>query len=204
MTKNLKKRYLEKLNDEKNTLKRKLDNQKNSLSKVESIISSLYKNKSESKKREKELEQIRAKQNISTTGNFSKMKGKLPWPTDGKIVNKFGIHKNNKLNTTYNNIGVDISSKPGASVKAVVDGVVTVQTAIDEYNSTSNLVIIRHGDGYITVYKNIKNIRINKGDYVSSGQIIGFVDSNLSNKNILHFEVWKDGKNIDPENWLKK
>ena len=202
--KNLKKRYLEKLNDEKNTLKRKLDNQKNSLSKVESIISSLYKDKNESKKREKELEQIRAKQNISTTGNFSKMKGKLPWPTDGKIVNKFGVHKNNKLNTTYNNIGVDISSSPGASVKAVVDGVVTVQIAIDEYNSTSNLVIIRHGDGYITVYKNIKNVRINKGDYVSSGQIIGFVDSNLSNENILHFEVWKDGKNIDPENWLKK
>ena len=202
--KTLKKRYLEKLNDEKNTLKRKLDNQKNSLSKVESIISSLYKDKNESKKREKELEQIRAKQNISTTGNFSKMKGKLPWPTDGKIVNKFGVHKNNKLNTTYNNIGVDISSTPGASVKAVVDGVVTVQIAIDEYNSTSNLVIIRHGDGYITVYKNIKNVRINKGDYVSSGQIIGFVDSNLSNENILHFEVWKDGKNIDPENWLKK
>ena len=65
-------------------------------------------------------------------------------------------------------------------------------------------MIIRHGDGYITVYKNIKNVRINKGDYVSSGQIIGFVDSNLSNENILHFEVWKDGKNIDPENWLKK
>ena len=202
--KNLKKRYLEKLNDEKNTLKRKLDNQKNSLSKVESIISSLYKDKNESKKREKELEQIRAKQNISTTGNFSKMKGKLPWPTDGKIVNKFGLHKNNKLNTTYNNIGVDISSTPGASVKAVLDGVVTVQIAIDEYNSTSNLVIVRHGDGYITVYKNIKNVRINKGDYVSTGQIIGFVDSNLSNEHILHFEVWKDGKNIDPENWLKK
>ena len=202
--KNLKKRYLEKINNEKNTLKRKLDNQKKSLSKVESIISSLYKDKNESKKREKELEKIRAKQNISTTGNFSKMKGKLPWPTDGKIVNKFGIHKNNKLNTTYNNIGVDISSKPGASVKAVVDGVVTVQIAIDEYNSTSNLVIIRHGDGYITVYKNIKNVKINKGDYVSSGQIIGFVDSNFSNENILHFEVWKDGENIDPENWLKK
>ena len=118
--KTLKKRYLEKLNDEKNTLKRKLDNQKNSLSKVESIISSLYKDKNESKKREKELEQIRAKQNISTTGNFSKMKGKLPWPTDGKIVNKFGVHKNNKLNTTYNNIGVDISSSPGASVKLLL------------------------------------------------------------------------------------
>ena len=202
--KKLKKKYLNKLNDEKNTLKRKLDNQKNSLTKIESLISNLYKDKNESKKREKELEQIRAKQNISTTGNFSKMKGKLPWPTSGKIINKFGIHKNNKLNTTYNNIGIDILSNPGSQIKAVVDGVVTVQTAIDEYNHSSNLVIIRHGDGYITVYKNIKNIRVNKGDYVTAGQTIGNVDSNSSNKNILHFEVWKDGKNINPEVWLIK
>ena len=201
--KNLKKQYLDQINDEKNTLKRKLNNQKSSLEKVESIISSLYKDKNESKKREKELEQIRAKQNISTTGNFSKMKGKLPWPTTGTIINKFGLHKNNKLNTTYNNIGIDIKSLPESYVSAVVDGVVTVQTAIDEYNSSSNLVIIRHGDGYITVYKNIKNLRINKGDYVSSGQIIGNVDSNSSNEHILHFEVWKDGKNINPETWLK-
>ena len=202
--KKLKKKYLSKLNDEKNTLKRKLDNQKNSLAKIESLISNLYKDKNESKKREKELEQIRAKQNISTTGNFSKMKGKLPWPTSGKIINKFGIHKNNKLNTTYNNIGIDILSNPGSQIKAVVDGVVTVQTAIDEYNHSSNLVIIRHGDGYITVYKNIKNIRVNKGDYVAAGQTIGNVDSNSSNENILHFEVWKDGKNINPEAWLIK
>ena len=202
--KKLKKKYLNKLNDEKNTLKRKLDNQKNSLAKIESLISNLYKDKNESKKREKELEQIRAKQNISTTGNFSKMKGKLPWPTSGKIINKFGIHKNNKLNTTYNNIGIDILSNPGSQIKAVVDGVVTVQTAIDEYNHSSNLVIIRHGDGYITVYKNIKNIRVNKGDYVTAGQTIGNVDSNSSNENILHFEVWKDGKNINPEVWLIK
>ncbi len=202
--KKLKKKYLNKLNDEKNTLKRKLDNQKISLTKIESLISNLYKDKNESKKREKELEQIRAKQNISTTGNFSKMKGKLPWPTSGKIINKFGIHKNNKLNTTYNNIGIDILSNPGSQIKAVVDGVVTVQTAIDEYNHSSNLVIIRHGDGYITVYKNIKNIRVNKGDYVTTGQTIGNVDSNSSNENILHFEVWKDGKNINPEVWLIK
>ena len=201
--KTLRKKYLLKINEEKKDLKRRLNSQKNALEEIETIITNLFKNKNETRKKEKELELIRAKQNKSTTGNFSKMKGKLPWPTSsGKIINSFGLHKNNKLNTTYKNIGIDIETQPASSVNAVVDGVVTVQAKIEEYNSSSNIIIIRHGDGYITVYKNIQNVKVKKGDYVSAGEKIGNVELNSTNDYILHFEVWKDGKNIDPEDWL--
>jgi len=198
----LKKTYIKKIKEEKKDLQEKLKSQKLSLEKIETIISKLYENKNETKKREKELEIIRAQRNKSTTGNFSKMKGKLLWPAHGKIINKFGVLNNTALNTKLLNPGIDIDTSQKTSVKAVVDGVVTVQTSIDEYNSSSNILIIRHGDGYMTVYKNLENIKVKKGDYLSSGEKIANVAKNTSNNYILHFEVWKDNKNLDPEDWL--
>ena len=47
-------------------------------------------------------------------------------------------------------------------------------------------------------------IKVQKGDYVSTGENIGNVSPNSSNEYILHFEVWKDGKNINPKDWLIK
>ena len=200
--KKLKKTYINKLKKEKRDLEKKLESQKNNLEKIESIISNLYKNKSESKKREKELESIRSRQNKSTTGNFSKMRGKLPWPTNGDVINSFGVHKNFTLDTTYENIGVDINASLNSSVYAVVDGVVTVKETLEGYNTISKLLIINHGGGYLTVYKNIDNIEVKVGDYISSGEKIAEVARNTSNDYILHFEVWKDAEKVNPENWL--
>ena len=57
------------------------------------------------KKREEELARIRAAQKLATTGNFAKMRGNLPWPSNGTIINEFGLHNNDRLNTVYENIG---------------------------------------------------------------------------------------------------
>ena len=200
----LKKTYLNKLKKEKIDLENKLLTKKKNLKQIETIISDLYKDKKESKKREKELELIRSRQNKSTTGNFSKMKGKLRWPTDGNIISSFGIQKNSALNTTYENIGIDIKGKSNSSVIAVVDGVVTVREALEGYNTISELLIINHGGGYLTVYKNIDNIQINVGDYISEGEKIAGIAKNSANNHVLHFEVWKDAKKINPEDWLIK
>ena len=200
----LKKTYLNKLKKQKEELENKLLSKKKNLEKIETIISDLYNDKKESRKREKELELIRSRQNKSTTGNFSKMKGKLRWPTDGNIINSFGIQKNSALNTEFENIGIDIKAKPNASVVAVVDGVVTVKESLEGYNTISELLIINHGGGYLTVYKNIDNIQINVGDYISEGEKIAEIARNSSNNHVLHFEVWKDAKKINPEDWLIK
>ena len=53
-------------------------------------------------------------------------------------------------------------------------------------------------------YKNIDNIQINVGDYISEGEKIAEIAKNSSNNHVLHFEVWKDAKKINPENWLIK
>ena len=154
------------------------------------------------KKREEELAQIRAKLNKSTTGNFAKMKGKLPWPTDGYIINKFGLQKNNVLNTVYENIGIDIKTKRGASVYSVLDGFISKISYVDK--NYGNIIIVDHGGGYYTVYSNIDNIQVNEKDYVKALQKIAKVTKNESNEHILHFEVWGNQENLNPELWLNK
>ena len=65
-------------------------------------------------------------------------------------------------------------------------------------------IIIDHGGGYRTVYKNINNVQVDVGDYIISGEKIAEVAKNTSNDYILHFGVWKDDKKLNPEEWLIK
>ena len=200
--KKLKKQFLNKIQNQKNTLVNKLESKKNVLKEIEQIISNLFKDKIELKRREEELAKIRSKLNKSTIGNFAKMKGKLPWPTRGNIVNKFGLQKNNILNTVYENIGIDIKTERNASVYSVLDGFISKISYVDK--NYGNIIIVDHGGGYYTVYSNIDNIQVSEKDYVKALEKIASVNKNESNEFILHFEVWGNQKNLNPELWLNK
>ena len=182
-----------------------LQDKKAMMAQVEKLINKLYADKKEQKKREEELIRLRTQQNKSTTGNFAKMKQKLPWPVAGSVIGKFGIQKNKKLNTQYENIGIDIKTTSSASVKSILDGVVSSITIIKGYG---NVMILDHGAGYYSVYSNIENIRYNEGDYVPGEVQLGNVSKNTSsNYNadyLFHFQIWGDKKKLNPENWLKK
>ena len=197
----LKNEYLNKIKSNKKNLEQRLELNKRMMVEVENIIQSLYNDKTNLKKREADLAKIRAKQNKSTSGNFAKMKCKLSWPTNGEIISKFGIQTNDKLNTLYENIGIDILSKTNASVYSVLDGVVSSITYIIDYG---NVIIIDHGDKYFTVYSNVDNILVNENEYVQSNIKIAEVTTNQKNKYILHFEVWGNKNKLDPLLWLKK
>ena len=200
--KRLKKEFLTKIKKQKKSLLSNLETKKNVLREIEQIINELFKDKKALKKREEELAQIRSKLNKSTTGNFAKMKGKLPWPTDGYIINKFGLQKNKILNTVYENIGVDIKTKRNASVYSVLDGFISKISYVDK--NYGNIVIVDHGGGYYTVYSNIENIQVNEKDYVKALEKIANVTKNESSEYILHFEVWGNQENLNPELWLYK
>ena len=134
---------------------------------------------------------------MATHGNFNAMKGKLPWPIKGTIVSKFGNKKNQKLKTITENLGIDIKGSKNASVITVLDGVVSTITYIRGHG---NVIIIDHGDGFNTVYANIKNISIEENQYVQAGMQIAEVNNEL----ILHFEIWRNQKKTNPEKWLIK
>ena len=203
--KNKKKKYIDKIKSDKQKLRDNLQIKKDAMAQIEKLINKLYSDKNELKKRQEELAKLRASQNKPTTDNFAKMKYKLPWPVSGKIVGSFGIQKNKKLNTEYENIGIDIQTKENALVYSVLDGVVLSVTSIIGYG---NLVILDHGNGYYTVYSNLKDINVAENEYISTAYKIGTVsksnNSHYTSQNIFHFEIWGNNKKLNPESWLKK
>ena len=131
---------------------------------------------------------------------FSKNRGKLPWPADGPVVDAFGeryhpVYKNVKL---PKNNGVGIALKPGTSVKCVFDGVVKQVLVMPGYNQC---VLVQHGN-YFTFYCKLKNVVVKSGQKVKTGQDIGTVDT-INRETQLHFQIWKDTTPQDPELWLK-
>ncbi len=131
---------------------------------------------------------------------FSKNKGKLPWPADGPVVDAFGeryhpVYKGVKL---PKNNGVGIALPPGTAVKCVFDGVVKQVLVMPGYNQC---VLVQHGS-YFTFYCKLKNVVVKSGQKVRTGQDIGTVDT-INRDTQLHFQIWKDTSPQNPELWLK-
>ena len=131
---------------------------------------------------------------------FAKNKGKLPWPADGPIVDKFGekyhpVYKTVKLPS---NNGVDIALTKDTKVCAVFEGVVRQIVVMPGYNKC---ILIQHGN-YFTFYCKLASTNVKAGDTVVLGQQIGTVDT-INGQTQLHFQVWVDNKPQNPEAWLK-
>ena len=137
------------------------------------------------------------------SSNFVNNKGKLPWPVErGVISSSFGKHTSvvsDKVTVTNN--GIDIATTDGALARAVFDGEVASVTKLTGANT---VVILRHGE-YFTVYSNLENVTVKRGDKVKTKQNIGKVHtSTTENKTELHFELLKEQSRQDPANWLSK
>ena len=145
---------------------------------------------------------IREQQSILKTKSFKALRGKLPWPAEGRVITKFGRQWNSKLKTTTENPGIDIKGQPGSSIKAVMGGVVTTITYIRGYGTT---IIIDNGGGFYTVYSHVTNIQTSVDNQVRTGDVIAYMgDSGSINGSKLHFEIWGKGQKLDPEKWLTK
>ena len=137
------------------------------------------------------------------SSNFVNNKGKLPWPVErGVISSSFGKHTSvvsDKVTVTNN--GIDIATTDGAQARSVFDGEVTSVTKLTGANT---VVIVRHGE-YFTVYSNLENVTVKRGDKVKTKQNIGTVHTNKTEgKTELHFELLKEQSRQDPANWLSK
>ena len=136
--------------------------------------------------------------------NFEQNKNRLPWPVErGIITEHFGIHKHPVLsNVEIRNNGINIATEIGAKVRTVFNGEVSRVFGISGGNTA---VIIRHGN-YLTVYSNLREVVVKKGDLVSTKQTIGtvFTDTADGNKSILKFQIWRENTKLDPEQWIVK
>lgn len=137
------------------------------------------------------------------SSNFVNNKGKLPWPVErGVVSSSYGKHASvvsSKVTVTNN--GIDIATTEGAKARAVFDGEVA---SVAKLVGSNTVVIIRHGE-YFTVYSNLENVTVKRGDKVKTKQNIGTIHTNKNeNKTEIHFELLKEQSRQNPANWLSK
>ena len=176
-----------------------LNQRKKAAQQMESIISRLDR---ERVARIAELERRRKEMELLGSVPFKELKGKLPWPIEGKVISRFGTYQNPNLKTVTENTGIDIHGSEGTEVKSIYDGIVTTVTYIRGYGNT---VILDHGDGFYSVYTHVMDVEVEENSYVNAGDIIAHVgDSGSLEGTKLHFEIWGNKDKLNPELWLKK
>ena len=189
---------LNRIRQDKSALANYMQEKSAGVKQLESIIKKVLEDKARSEREER----IRQQQQALKTKEFNLLKGQLPWPTEGRVISKFGKQWNSRLKTTTDNPGIDIKGQPGSPIRSTMSGVVTTITYIRGYGTT---VIIDHGGGFYTVYSHVTNIQTQVDSEVRSGDVIAYMgDSGSVNGSKLHFEVWGKGQKLDPEKWLIK
>lgn len=136
--------------------------------------------------------------NVSKTNtDFLSLKGKLPWPVVGKLSHKFGSAR-----TEVAWDGVLIDAKEGLEVQAVTRGKVVFA---EWFRSFGLMIIIDHGQGYLTLYGYNQSLYKKTGDAVEAGDIIASVgQSGGRNKAGLYFGIRNKGVPIDPLEWCRQ
>lgn len=135
----------------------------------------------------------------STSGvPFTSLKGKLNLPVRGKLLNTFGGQRSGK-HVTWK--GLFIQSPSGNEVKAISEGRVVFA---DWLRGFGNLIILDHGNGYMSLYGNNETLHKQVGNIIRGGDTIASVGNSSDNSETgLYFELRHKGKPFDPLTWIK-
>lgn len=186
-----KKSIITKINSQKTAHLKSLEELEQSSLEIKNIIERIYQ-----KQKQRETPQKRESPGIT----LKPKKGIFALPVQGKLISKYGRHKNTDFNTYTFNSGIDVSAPLGEVVRAAGLGEVIYTGSIKGYGQ---IIIIDHGGRTTTLYAHLSKILIDIGDKVKKGQILGQVgDSGGVSSPRLHFEVRVEGKPTDPMNWL--
>jgi septal ring factor EnvC (AmiA/AmiB activator) len=126
---------------------------------------------------------------------FSESKGLLPWPAAGRVLRAPGSALREGGAPWQ---GVLIETEPGAEVRAVGGGLVVFA---DSFRALGLLIIIDHGDGYMSLYGHNRKLFKQAGDPVHANDVIGSVGGAGSAPNTLYFEIRHAGGPLDPREW---
>ena len=135
--------------------------------------------------------------------SFSANKGKFPWPVErGVVSSTFGKHQSAVSDKVFiTNNGIDIATSENARARAIFEGEVV---SVVKPSASNMAVIIRHGD-YFTVYSQMDEVFVKKGDQVKTKQDLGKVHTDRTEgKTELHFELRHGTECLNPGHWLAK
>lgn len=115
-------------------------------------------------------------------------------PVKGSITEKF--------NAKSKHYAVDVALAKNTPIKTILNGTVIFA---DWTPSTGNVIIVRHNNGFISVYKHAASLTKSQGDVVRTGEVIALAGSTGQESTgvHLHFELWKDGYAIDPTQFIE-
>ena len=132
-------------------------------------------------------------------GAFANARGKLPWPVDGRLVARFGSARGDDPRAKWD--GVLIAAGAGTRVKAVHDGRVVFA---DWLRGAGQLVIIDHGNGYLSLYGHNQSLLKSAGDVVKAGDAIATVGASGGQEaSALYFAIRQQGRPTDPVIWCR-
>lgn len=128
---------------------------------------------------------------------FTSRKGHLAWPLDGPVLASYGSPRSAGMEWS----GLLIGAKAGSPVHAVSQGRVVFS---DWLRGLGLLIIIDHGNGYMTLYGHNQSLYKEAGDWVQGGDVIATVGSSGGHqRSALYFEVRARGKPVNPTAWLR-
>ncbi|KFX71294.1 peptidase M23 [Pseudomonas taeanensis MS-3] len=141
----------------------------------------------------------RVSSGASYGGPFDKARGNLPWPVDGRLVARYGTPRGGDARTKWD--GVLIGAAAGSQVHAVHGGRVVFA---DWLRGAGLLVILDHGNGYLSLYGHNQSLLKDAGDVVKAGEPIATVGtSGGQDTPALYFAIRQQGRPSDPAQWCR-
>ena len=130
---------------------------------------------------------------------FAELKGKLPWPVNGRTAHRFGsLREGSELRWQ----GVTINAGEGETVQAIHNGRVVFA---DWFRGAGLLLILDHGNGYMSLYGHNQSLLRDVGDWIATGEPIATVGSSGGNRQAgLYFEIRHNGRPTDPGQWCQR
>lgn len=130
--------------------------------------------------------------------SFTQRKGSMPWPAQGKLLNRFGDTRQGSVSWD----GVRIQAAPGAEVQAIHGGRVMYA---DWLRGQGMLMVLDHGNGYMSLYAHNDQLLREPGEWVQAGDSIARVGNSGGEKeSALYFEIRQNGQPVNPLPWLGK
>lgn len=162
----------------------------------------------EEKALEEQLRAAQARANAAgsksggSSGTYRKSSGMFVWPAAGRLSSGYGwrVHPIKKVRKFHN--GLDIANSSGTPIRAAAAGKV-IKAASGWNGGYGTSIKIDHGNGYVTHYAHLSSLSVKVGQTVSAGQVIGRMGSTGSSTGShLHFEIYKNGKTVNPLDYL--
>jgi septal ring factor EnvC (AmiA/AmiB activator) len=127
-------------------------------------------------------------------------KGSLPWPAAGRVRSNFGRHKHPKFDTYTIQNGIEIEARADAPVGAVHEGSVVFAERFKGYGL---MVVVDHGGKHHSLYAHLGEARVQPGQRVAAGEVVGTVGATTLEGPGLYFEMRFQGRPQDPIEWLR-